>query len=456
MSEKRGWRGWRIIVAVRRVYRLIAVAGTPDDVETWVDWLVRAGRFAIVWVVPAASWLWQFMPDIGSVLLTCGAGVVSVWMAREPLRAGIRLVQSKRRTASTRSQPEQQPSLYFSQLDWEQILRRAGLLEIMGERYRKSSANPFSGPFDFQRDKIIANKLWEDFWRDSETAGHVYASRRDALAALRSWAAQRAFAELEKSRGDQAKKMPMRRVLVVLAMAGCGGEEDLFRPTLPPEPEPPPAAVRVRLNDRSGGADIFEGWPVVVGADTVTVTREGRFVHGVSRDEVFTIHVALEAARRRYYEPDANGYRATAWSHSGYGSIFDTVAVEPWMWERGDTLGVDLDHRRDFLVSFALSGEGGRGRAGRELTLADTSGSVLDRRTADENGEVLLSLRGDPALFAVDLLDWRWDRTGLKCGGAGAGRIDIAANLAQYSPRGTPGEANKVRTGRVSHCTEAP
>lgn len=160
----------------------------------------------------------------------------------------------------------------------------------------------------------------------------------------------------------------------LVLLAGCGGgEEELFRPTLPPEPPPPPAYVRARLG--ASAADIFEGWPVVVAGQTFTSPRSGRIVHGpVDRDAEFDVYVALDKVERRYFNPDQDGYRTTAWSYSGRLSIFDTVRVDASSWSSGrDTVTAYLDHRSDFGPWFWAE-RGERGPVGAGDRPADAGG----------------------------------------------------------------------------------
>ncbi|WP_419938160.1 hypothetical protein [Candidatus Palauibacter sp.] len=227
----------------------------------------------------------------------------------------------------------------------------------------------------------------------------------------------------------------MRRLVAVLALAGCGGGEALMRPEPPaPPPPPPPAPAYVRALIGDGPADIFDRWPVVIGGDTVVSTRTGDVQLEVERDAPLTVHVALEAVERRYWSADAYGYRNTAYGHSGLLSILDTVAVAAGSHTAlGDTVAVELRHRRDFGLWFWLN-VGPQGQAGHEVVIEDAaSGAVLERVVTDSRGEALVRLSHSPHVFQADSLVSRWDLTGLECGrGAGVRRIPIGRYVEQF------------------------
>lgn len=94
MSEKRSWKGWRVVVGVRRLYKLISVAGAPDDTETWwraLKWL----RTKVV--VPVIAWAtagvvdWsELMPDPATLIGYLGASAFTVGC----IVAGVREVRS--------------------------------------------------------------------------------------------------------------------------------------------------------------------------------------------------------------------------------------------------------------------------------------------------------------------------------------------------------------------------
>lgn len=220
---------------------------------------------------------------------------------------------------------------------------------------------------------------------------------------------------------------------------GCGGES-----VAPYSPSPlPPPIVRVQLADIPH--DIFEGWPVVVGSDTLRFTTSGRVTHHRATSGVpLSVYVPPEAIERRFVPHLSweGGYRSTDVSRSGIGAIMDTVhlmALNP-----GDNVLAELNYRADFVLGFRLI----RGRkvdatgqwlaqAGipdARVTIDEVGGGELAVLTTDFNGEVFIPLRAVPHIFEPEAIRYHFDApAGYDCPPhAVEGVIPIAAELKAY------------------------
>lgn len=268
---------------------------------------------------------------------------------------------------------------------------------------------------------------------------------------------------------------------VVLLVLGCGG--DSAAPLEPPPAPAPAPIVRVQITDparitadpaRGPFFAPIDGWPVVVGPDTLRFTTKGSFTHPVHSGVPLSVYVPPEAIERRFYVPlnTTGSYRPTAPFESGIGAIMDTVQLRPpASGAAGDVFVADLNLRRDFVLSFNLtvaeqlaSGqwEVNAGIPDARVTITGPTGAELAVLTTDFNGEVFVTPTANPQIFAPDWIDYRFELPqGFRCNpSALVGSIDIVRELEAFGtiqkvgsdPGGSGTTIRKIGHGRGAYC----